>query len=320
MNKPIVFMFCGQGSQYYHMGRELFNKNPTFRNSMLEIDSMVFQYTGKSIVNEIYNPYKNINNKFDCVLYTHPAIFMLEYSLYQVLLEKEIVPDYLLGASLGEFTCTAVLGLMSLEDITECVVKQAMILEKYCSNGNMLAILNNPSLYYEAPQLFENSELTSVNYQSHFVISADDEKLSLITNFLIKKNIVYQILPISYGFHSSLIDPAEKVYKNFLKTKAYKRSAVSSFISCLVGGEMTEIYSDFYWDVVRKPIQFQRAIQSLESKHECIYLDLGPSGTLANFAKQNLGGDSIHRCYSIISPFNQEINYLKKFESLFQKQ
>lgn len=319
MNKPIVFMFCGQGSQYYHMGKELFNKNPTFRKSMLEIDSIIVQYTGKSIVNEIYNPYKNINNKFDCVLYTHPAIFMLEYSLYQVLLEKEIVPDYLLGTSLGEFTCTAALGLMSLEDIAECVVKQAMIFEKYCSNGSMLAILNNPSLYYETPQLFENSELTSVNYQSHFVISVDNEKLNLITNFLIKRNIVFQLLPISYGFHSALIDPAEKVYKDFLKTKTYKRSAVSSFISCLVGGEMTEIYSDFYWDVVRQPIQFQRAILNLESKHECIYLDLGPSGTLANFVKQNLGGDSAHRCYSIISPFNQEIKCLNKFESLFQK-
>jgi bacillaene synthase trans-acting acyltransferase len=143
MSKPIVFMFSGQGSQYYHMGKELFNKNAAFRKSMLKIDSIIFQYIGKSIVNEIYNPYKNLNNKFDCLLYTHPAIFMLEYSLYQVLLEKEIVPDYLLGSSLGEFTCTAILGLMSLEDIIECVVKQPMILEKYCSKGSMLAILNN---------------------------------------------------------------------------------------------------------------------------------------------------------------------------------
>lgn len=317
LNNPIVFMFCGQGSQYYHMGRELFNKHPTFQKSMMQMDAIIFKHIGKSIVNEIYNPHKRVGDKFHPILYTHPAIFMLEYSLCQLLLEKGIMPDYLLGSSLGEFTCAAVSGVMSVEDVIDSIVKQAIILESYCSNGSMIAIIDNPSLYYETPQLYENSELASVNYHSHFVISGDNEKLNLIVNFLEKKNITYHLLPVDYGFHSSLIDPAERAYKDFLKTKSYKTPSIP-FISCLLGSRVTEVNSKFLWDVVRKPIQFQKAIQYLESQHECIYLDLGPSGTLANFSKQNLSPNSMRRCYSIITPFNQELKYLKDIECLFQ--
>ena len=30
MSKPVVFLFSGQGSQYHHMGKELFEHCPTF--------------------------------------------------------------------------------------------------------------------------------------------------------------------------------------------------------------------------------------------------------------------------------------------------
>ncbi|TCS93655.1 acyltransferase domain-containing protein [Hazenella coriacea] len=317
MNRPIVFMFSGQGSQYYQMGKELFNNNAVFRNSMLKIDSIIFQQIGKSVVDEIYHPRKRMNDQFDRTLFTHPAIFMVEYSLCQVLLEMDIVPDYVLGSSLGEFTSVAISDMMDLEDLVECIVEQAVIFENSCEKGSMIAIIDNPSLYDETPQLFENSELTSINYRSHFVISGDHKALQLVLQFLKENNIIHQLLPVSYGFHSSLIDPAERAYKDFIKMKNFKTPLIP-LISCLQGERVTEVDRFFLWDVVRKPIQFQKAIQYLESRHECTYLDLGPSGTLSNFLKQNLSIKSRQRCYSIMTPFNQELKYLKIIEESFR--
>ena len=42
MHKPIVFMFSGQGSQYFHMGKALYQSLPTFRNSMDRLDNKYF--------------------------------------------------------------------------------------------------------------------------------------------------------------------------------------------------------------------------------------------------------------------------------------
>ena len=51
---PIVFMFSGQGSQYYQMGRDLYQENPVFRQHLLSLDEIVRDYLGKSILNQIY--------------------------------------------------------------------------------------------------------------------------------------------------------------------------------------------------------------------------------------------------------------------------
>ena len=79
---------------------------------------------------------------------------------------------------------------------------------------------------------------------------------------------------------------------------------------------MEKISHDYFWDVVRMPIQFPKAIQKLESGADNIYIDLGPGGTLANFAKRNMTDQSNSRCYTIITPFHQELkNLLKNYRN-----
>ena len=315
MCKAIVFLFSGQGSQYYHMGKQLFNQHLVFHRWMLKMDDIVQQIIGKSIIAEMYDGKKQKYENFNRTLFTHPAIFMVEYSLVQVLLASGIKPDYVLGTSLGEFTAAAVSGIMKVEDILECLLKQAESFESLCENSGMLAIIDSPNLYHENLPVFKGSELASINYCSHFVVSGNNDKLKQIINFLKQKDVTYQLLPVSFGFHSSYIDAAGKMNTDFLKTKFFKKPAMP-YISGLYGNQLNEISDTYFWDVVRKPVQFQKAVQKLEENQECTYLDLGPSGTLANFTKYNLSKDSISQCYPIITPFNQDLKNLKIIEGL----
>ncbi|AWX57291.1 hypothetical protein AB432_020535 [Brevibacillus brevis] len=41
MEKPVVFLFSGQGSQYDQRGKDLFDQNPVFRKWMLRLDEKV---------------------------------------------------------------------------------------------------------------------------------------------------------------------------------------------------------------------------------------------------------------------------------------
>lgn len=48
-----------------------------------------------------------------------------------------------------------------------------------------------------------------------------------------------------------------------------------------------------------------------------MYIDLGPSGTLANFVKRNLTPDSESKVHTILTPFGQDVRKLQKvIESL----
>lgn len=309
-------MFSGQGSQYYHMGKELYFQNNVFRRWMVTLNDIVYKNVGISIIDEIYNENKKRSEPFDQLLYTHPAIFMIEYSLARTLIESGVEPDYVLGASLGEVTSATVAGMISIEKTIECILKRAELIENYCELGGMIAIINNQELYHQVPIFTLNSELAAVNYSSHFVISGTRNKLIKIEEYLKDRNILFQTLPVRYGFHSSNIDSIESEYEKFLYKSSFKKAKIS-VISCLTSGCITEVSPQFFWDVSRQPIYFQKTILELEKKGQFNYIDVGPSGTLATFVKKILNKDSVSQIYDILTPFSQGIKKLERLKELF---
>jgi bacillaene synthase trans-acting acyltransferase len=304
-------MFSGQGSQYYHMGRELYIANTTFKHWMSKINRIIQRNAGISILDEMYNTAINRSAIFDKLLYTHPAIFMVEYSLMQVCIESGIEPDYVLGASLGEFTAAAIAGILSLEEVLECLLVQSELIESYCQKGTMIAIVHNPELYRQTSAIHDHSELAAINYSSHFIISGNRDQFVVMEDSLKSKEILFQTLPVRYGFHSANIEPIRSEYKKKLSNFIFKNPEIP-VISCLSAGSIENICPEHFWNVLRQPIHFQKTIQRLEADNQFIYIDLGPSGTLANFVKRNLGPDSISEVYNVLTPFGQDVRKLQR--------
>ena len=304
-------MFSGQGSQYYHMGKVLFQKEPRFRDWLHRLDAVVEKIAGVSVLEQLYNRNNRISDIFDRTQLTHPAIFMVEFALARVLIEKGIQPGAVLGSSLGEFAAAAVSGVMDPEELLALAVKQAESLETCCQRGGMLTILHDPALYHTNPLLSENSELAAVNYSTHFVVSGRSERLQDIAAFLQKQNIGFQFLPVSFAYHSSLIDAAESAYLAHLPGKPFKPPAIP-FISCTEGRRIDRIPPDYFWQIVRKPVVLPRALESFGPTPDTVFLDLGPAGTMATLVKNNLTQHS--HCFTLMTPFGGELKKLGELE------
>jgi trans-AT polyketide synthase/acyltransferase/oxidoreductase domain-containing protein len=122
---------------------------------------------------------------------------------------------------------------------------------------------------------------------------------------------------VSIGFHSALIEPAAPIYTDFLSFQTYQPPKIS-FTSCVHADITTPLAQNYLWEVIRKPILFQQTVQALENNQAYVYLDLGPSGTLANFVKYNLTKQSQSKSFPILTPFGQSLPNLEKVKSLFQ--
>lgn len=305
MDKKNVLMFSGQGSQYYQMGKKLFDQDQQYRQIMLDLDKIAIDMIGISIVHTIYNNEFRNSHQFTRTLLSHPAIFMVEYALAQVLITRGIRVDYVLGSSLGEFAAATIAGVFDAQTALTCVIQQAKCFEQYSATGSMLTILSSVSIYDQLPQI-QYCTLVSVSYDGHFVISGPVEKLASIQKYLAEHSIACQLLPVSFAFHSSAIDAAEQAYTTFLKNISFQKP-ILSYLSCMQGGLVTAIQPDHFWQVARKPILFQQTVQQSESLGSHHYIDTSPGGTLSALVKRNLNTNSISSTSAILGPALNEI-------------
>ncbi len=311
MTFPIVFLFSGQGSQYFQMGRELYYGHRGFRSRMDEIDGLVMEISGRSVIDIIYDESRQKYDRFDEILISFPAIFMIEYALARTLVDKGIKPDYLLGASQGELVCAVLSGMLPLEELLKTFMQVMSLIKKQTPKGRMISILAHPRQFEQAEQLHKNSFLASVNSDGHFVVSCHGKHQSWIESYLGQNDIPHYALQVVYGFHSPLIDTAALVSQACFDTLSFKDPEIP-FISCAYGKTITSKTGYDLWDVIREPIKFQQAFVEFEKQGDFCYLDLGPSDTLTGFSRQNLPSESRSECYPILTPFGHDLSNLDK--------
>ena len=94
------------GSQYYQMGRELFEQFATFARWMRHYDARVVAVQGESVLAEIYAPGRPRGGELSHLKRGAAALLTVECALARALIDQGLTPDVLLGASLGETTPT----------------------------------------------------------------------------------------------------------------------------------------------------------------------------------------------------------------------
>lgn len=299
---PIVFMFSGQGSQYYQMGRDLYDKEIGFRDWLHNLDGLVKSYMGESVLSQLYNEKLKKSDIFDEITFTHPAIFMVQYALAQTLIDKGIRPDAVLGASLGEFVAAAIADIITLEDAVKIILKQAELFERHCSDGGMLAILENTLLYKNDAVLNSNSEIAAINHDNHFVVSGQMDDLDITEAHLKARRITCQRLPLKQAFHSSYLDVIEERIKHQFRGVTTKPPKIP-FISCTKATSLKDIQEHYFWEAIRQPIQLAKTIKATREERDFFYLDLGPGGTLSNVVKYFEEKTSRSSTLNVLSPF-----------------
>ncbi len=302
MSVNTVFMLSCQGSQSYQMAKQLYDAHPVFRQWMDQLGELAFKLAGVRVVEAIYSGRKA--DLFDQTSLTHPAIFMVEYALAQVLLHEGIRPDLTLGASLGSFAAATLAGHLTPENALAAVLEQAASFDASCEPGGMIAIIADPVLF-EENFLKLHSEMVGVNFATHFAVAAPNAALDKIEIELKQRNITFQRLAVAYAYHSHWVDMAQEQFAWFMQNLPRSKGSIP-VVCCAQAKTLDTLPADFFWRVVRQQINFRDAIAHLEQQGPHRYIDLGPSGTLATFVKYGLAKESSSTSHALLTPYGQD--------------
>ncbi len=305
-----LFLFSGQGSQYYQMGLALYRDEPLFRHWLERLDLVAEELLGESIITLLYQEDRGIADPFIRTRYSHPALFMVQYALARTVLDKGVEPDLLLGTSLGEYVALAVAGMVDPEEFLALLINQAEQLEQRCRPGAMLAVLDDPALYQENRLLREKSTLVGSSCDNHFVLSGERQSLTEIAAWLTERETLHLQLPVEFGFHSANIDPVADLFR---AASFVPRPATYPILSTLSGRHLTApaVEGEYLWAIARQPIRFREALDRLaETTNDRLTLiDFGPGGSSAAFAARHQAFTGRTRqtrrteLYRLITPF-----------------
>lgn len=287
-DRPIAFMFPGQGAQYVNMGKELYQTEPIFWEQVDRCSYLAKLHLGLDLPSLIYPSESEAEaaaEKLKQTEITQLALFVIEYALAQLWMSWGIFPQAMIGHSIGEYVAACVAGVMSLEDALALVAARGRLMQQLPA-GAMLAV-SLPEAELIA-LLDEKLSLAASNAPDLCVVSGTHEAIDAFEDKLFAKTIDYRRLHTSHAFHSPMMDSILEPFTEEVK-KVKLNPPQIPFVSNVTGTWITteEATDPSYWARhLRSSVRFSSGITQLLQSNR-ILLEVGPGRTLCTFAKKH---------------------------------
>lgn len=289
-DRPFIFMFSGQGSQYAGMLKDIYNtKEPTdvgrcVKKHLENIWSLLPEDEVASLIKIMIA--EDNNPKIHETQYTQLVIFIVGYALAQMLLELGIQPSALVGHSIGELTAATVAGVFELKDALEIVRFRGRLMQQQAP-GVMLAVLQDPHLVQAA--LPENVWLALKNTTHNCVVGGPPYAIAEFEKICAENEWMTVRVKTSHAFHTPMMDAAAREFYSKLSSYTLKEPQIP-IVSNLTGSwvQPQEMSTHAYWvNHMIEPVHFSECLTELFKIEKGIFVEIGPGHVLCSFAKQH---------------------------------
>jgi amino acid adenylation domain-containing protein len=288
----VYFLFPGQGSQHPHMGRQVYETEPVFRQWVDRCCEILRPHLGENLLPVLYPSHEaseSESRRLTDTALAQPAIFTVEYALAQLWMSWGIQPQGMLGHSVGEFVAACLAGVFSLEDALALIASRGRMMQTI-ARGGMLSVRLPESEVRARLNGDGRLALAAVNAPSLCVVAGPFDALDGLESQLQDEGVATRRLVTSHAFHSSMMDPILDKFSSRLE-QTHLRPPQIPFVSCVSGTWITEseATAPCYWARhLRAPVQFSVGVQQLLSRNGTVLLEVGPGNVLSTLARQHV--------------------------------
>jgi acyl transferase domain-containing protein/acyl carrier protein len=285
--RKLVFVFPGQGSQWFGMGQKLLEQEAVFREIVERCDRAMRPYGDWSLLAELTatDRARSRLNEIDII---QPALFAIQVALAALWRSWGIEPQAVVGHSMGEVAAAYVAGALSLEDAVRIICRRSRLVKRAIGQGVMAAV----ELSMEAARTvlagYEDRVSIAVsNGPTSIVLSGDTAALEAIVDQLQRQDIFCRMVKVDFASHSPQMDPLRADLLQVLEGLQPRPASVPMYST--VTGKVSDglEFEAIYWARnLREPVLFSTAVQQLLEDGHDIFLEISAHPILLSSIQQ----------------------------------
>jgi len=283
-------IFPGQGSQIVGMGKEFFEKHEIVKKLFKEADETLGFSLSKIILD-------GPKDKLDLTINTQPAIFLISYSIFQVVKKDFNInlneAKYFAGHSLGEYSAMSCAGYLNFGETIKILRVRGDAMQNSVpkGEGGMLAVLGlkieDIEKILRDNQNHFVAQVANDNSDGQIVLSGKTNDLQILSKFLRDNKIKNIKLPVSAPFHCALMNKATEVMKEELQKIDFKQSK-NILISNVTANEISNIEDlrSLLITQIEKRVRWRESVLNMINNGVDQFIEIGPGKVLSGLIKR----------------------------------
>ncbi len=289
----LVFMFGGQGSQWYAMGRQLIETEDVFAEAILDVSNAIKDLGMTwSLIDELMASEDNSRIAENHI--AQPATFAVQYATARLLMSWRIYPSAVIGHSLGEFAAACIAGIITVKEAVQLVLTRSTLQDRCPNNGGMAALgmseVKAKNLLTEL-KLSATLDIAAVNDAKSVTVSGDSQSIEALGVHLAMhaKDIFWRVLGTKRAFHSKHMEVIKKPFQTAMKRIKLNPQLSKIPMYSTVAGEILsgqQFDRDYWWRNIRHSVQFYPAMKHLLNDGYKQIIEISTQPILAHYVKQ----------------------------------
>ena len=284
--KKTAFLFTGQGAQYVGMGKDLYDNFKAFR----EICDEASEHLNLNLI-EAWASADELSKTSTA----QAAIFIVSYGIFNLLRERNIVPDFAAGFSLGEITSLAAAEALNFKDALSLIKMRGQAMNAACEHkpGAMYSIIGAEDSLVEQICAEIEGYVIPANYNcpGQLVISGEADAVESAVKIFAEKKIRAIKLNVAGAFHSVLMLYKQDEFAGFLKTLNFAPPKLEIYSNVTGGkfeidGDINIFMQDYIIKQMSNPVRFRDELENIEKAGGRIFIEIGAGKVLSGLVRR----------------------------------
>lgn len=283
--RRVVFVFPGQGSQWFGMGRDLLATSPAFRSAVLECEQAIFDAAGWSLIDALTDD----TQQWDRIDVVQPSLWAMQVALARTWQRFGVDPSIVVGHSMGEVAAACISGALSVADGARIMCLRSSAMSTVSGEGAML-VVGAPATVMEQWITDNNTDVVVavVNSSTSTVISGPTTHIDDAEKNLDAAGYFVRRVAVDVASHSPQMDPLTRPLAADLADLSPRTTEID-FFSTVVAARIdgAELDADYWASNLRNRVRFEEAISNIAADRPTVFVEISPHPLLSSAIRDN---------------------------------